>query len=88
MELKLVGSWMMLLLGGASVIVAWKIAMQRPNQWKALLVLTSFALVCLGALPASQWFASLPWFKNPESSSPARHAKTSANAKELVRTDD
>jgi hypothetical protein len=71
-----VSSWLMIAAGCACIVVGCVIALRRPNQWKALLVLLSFSLVCLGVLPASQWLAALPGFKsdrgisfhNPEAS--------------------
>ena len=56
--------WLLLICTGiTNVIVAWKIAVRNPAQWKTLFVLMSFTLVCYGVLPASKWFAALPLFK-------------------------
>jgi len=50
--------WLMLAAACACIAVGCVIALRRPNQWKALLVLLSFALVCFGVLPASQWLTA------------------------------
>jgi hypothetical protein len=69
--------WLMLVSACACISVGCTIALRRPNQWKALLVLFSFALVCFGVLPAGQWFAALPWFKGSDSSLADHRAKLS-----------
>src|SRR5258706_962720 len=74
-------TWLMLGAGCGCVIVGCIIALRCPNQW-TLLVLSSFALVCFGVLPAKQWLAAWCWNSNRSDSSPDRHAKDSNSSRE------
>ena len=88
MDLQQLREWTMWLLSVATVIVCWKVALRRPNQWKALVALLGFALVGLGALSGRQWLSALTKKPVPVETSEAPHAKASDTPRDLHQAHD
>jgi hypothetical protein len=81
MKYDLIDPWLFRAVGIVVLAVALKLALRRPDQWKKLVVLLSFVLVCFGMLSAREWFTS---FFKPPPTPPVRLGGESVPPKHLT----